>query len=86
MLPVFHINDYPANIHISDLRDSDRIFPGDGICPFQSVIPKLREQGFKGALSIEIFNKGYWEQMDVREILKTSYQKVKAVIDHSITV
>lgn len=86
MLPVFHINDYPSSIHVTELRDSDRIFPGDGVCPFQSVIPKLREQGFKGALSIEIFNKGYWEQMDVREILKTSYQKVKAVIDHSITV
>lgn len=34
VLPVFHINDYPGSRPRTKLKDSDCIFPGDGICPF----------------------------------------------------
>ncbi len=80
-LPVFHINDYPAQPPRKELKDSDRVFPGDGICPFANVLPSLYQSGFRGALSVELFNKGYWETMSAREVLKTSYDKTATIID-----
>lgn len=82
-LPVFHINDYPELPPRTELRDSDRIFPGDGICPFDSVLPLLSDIGFQGGLSVELFNKRYWETMDVKEVLRASYEKTAQVIDRS---
>ena len=81
MLPVFHINDYPVTPPRTELKDADRVFPGDGICPFNELLPLLYDTGFRGALSVELFNKSYWETMDARTVLKTSYEKTAAVID-----
>lgn len=84
MLPVFHINDYPDVPPRTELKDSDRVFPGDGICPFNKILPLLYESGFRGGLSVELFNKRYWETMDVKEVLKKSFEKTAQVIDSSI--
>jgi sugar phosphate isomerase/epimerase len=82
-LHVFHINDYPAFPPQSELTDSDRVFPGDGICPFNEILPLLQDTGFRGALSVELFNRGYWETMDVKAVLKTSYDKTVKVIEQA---
>lgn len=84
-LPVFHINDYPASPAREQLKDSDRVFPGDGICPFRVLIPKLFNAGFRGAFSVELFNKNYWATMDAPTILKTSYEKTYRVINDAMT-
>lgn len=82
-LPVFHINDYPAAPPRTELKDADRVFPGDGICPFQQILPLLYESGFRGSLSIELFNRGYWEKMPIEEVLKQSFEKTARVIDRA---
>lgn len=81
MLPVFHINDYPSQPERAALKDSDRVFPGDGICPFKEVLPVLYQSGFRGSLSVELFNKGYWETMDAKTMLRKSYEKTASVIN-----
>jgi len=86
MFPVFHINDYPAQPARTELNDADRVFPGDGVCPFQDVLPILCQIGFRGGLSVELFNKSYWETMDAKTILKRSYEKTLQVIHNSINV
>jgi sugar phosphate isomerase/epimerase len=83
-LQVFHINDYPAYPPQSELNDSDRVFPGDGICPFNEVLPLLHDIGFRGGLSVELFNRGYWDTMDVKTVLKNSYDKTVKVIEQAI--
>ena len=80
-LPVFHINDYPASIAREQLKDTDRIFPGDGACPFREVLPILYQAGFRGALSLELFHEPYWQQYEVKELLRIGKEKVAAVID-----
>lgn len=84
-LPVFHINDFPAEPDREQLRDSDRIFPGDGTCPFDLLIPKLYHAGFRGGFSIELFNKEYWNTMDVKTILKKSYTKTYKILKESVS-
>lgn len=80
-LPVFHINDYPVSPVRSQLTDTNRIYPGDGICPFHTILPQLYENGFRGALSLELFNPSYWIESDPRKTLKIGYKKIADVID-----
>jgi len=75
-LPLFHINDYPADPVREQLRDEDRVFPGDGICPFNKVIPMLYKNGFRGGFSLELFNKHYWTEMKVKDLLKRGYESI----------
>ncbi|MEO9893866.1 sugar phosphate isomerase/epimerase [Aurantibacter sp.] len=84
-MPVMHINDYPAAPSYEKLKDADRIFPGDGICPFNEVIPKLCEAGFRGGFSVELFNKGYWNTMDAKTLLKTCYEKTHATVEKALS-
>ena len=84
-LPIFHINDFPGNVPREQLNDSDRIFPGDGICPFNELIPKLYMAGFRGAFSVELFNQDYWDEMDVQTILKESHDRTLKVLQESMT-
>ncbi len=83
-MPVFHINDFPSTPPREQLKDADRVFPGDGICPFDLLIPRLYKAGFRGAFSIELFNQGYWDTMDVQTLLKTGYEKIFNVLTKSV--
>lgn len=84
MLPLFHINDYPGNISRESLKDSDRIFPGEGICPFHNVIPLLYQIGFRGAFSVELFNRTYSDAMDVKDLLKQCYHSTSTTIRNNL--
>jgi len=59
---VFHINDYPASPPRAQITDADRVYPGDGVAPLGLILRTLHAAGFRGCLSLELFNKGYWEQ------------------------
>lgn len=83
-LPVIHMNDYPATPAYDQLKDSDRVLPGEGVCPFDAVIPKLYDAGFRGGFSVELFNKGYWETMDAKTLLKHSYEKTYHTVQRAL--
>lgn len=76
----FHWNDWPGDIPREELKDGDRVFPGDGVAPFDLVRSTLREIGFSGTFSLEIFNKGYCEKYSPEELLKLSYEKMKKAV------
>lgn len=75
----FHINDYPAQPPREKIGDADRVFPGDGIAPLETLIPDLYRSGFRGGLSLELFNRDYW-QRDVLDVARTGLEKTKAVV------
>ena len=79
-LKVFHLNDYPADPPRERLRDSDRVYPGDGICPLSDILKTIKESGFVGALSLEIFNQKYWETGDPLSVAKTGYEKIRKIL------
>ena len=79
-LPVFHINDYPVDPPREQLKDSDRVYPGDGICPFNTLIPLFYKSGFRGAFSVELFNEGYCQNNTVAQVLATTIEKTRRVI------
>lgn len=75
-LQVFHMNDYPGNFTREKINDADRVYPGDGICPLGEVLGALFKGGFKGVLSLELFNPNYYKQ-DPFEVMKTGLEKLK---------
>jgi len=79
-LPLFHINDYPAAPPREQLNDRDRVYPGDGICPFDKIIPLLYKGGFRGGFSVELFNEEYCRNKTVEEVLAITLEKTKRVI------
>lgn len=76
-LPLFHINDYPLSLAPSAINDADRVWPGDGDAPLAQVARLLKEIGFDGYLSLELFNPAYW-QTDALSTAKLGLEKSKA--------
>lgn len=76
----FHWNDWPAGIEREQLRDADRVFPGDGVAPFGFIRPTLKQIGFQGTFSLEIFNKKYCETHTPSELLKIAYEKMRKAV------
>jgi len=78
-LHVMHLNDYPQAADSSTLNDGNRIYPGDGAAPLAQILRDLRDNGFRGYLSLELFNKGYWAR-SADENLKTAMEKIRATV------
>ncbi len=76
---VLHVNDYPANPPAHELKDSDRVYPGDGVAPFGDIIRTLRDIDFRGYLSLELFNPEYWKQ-DPLHVAKAGLEKTRSVV------
>jgi 2-keto-myo-inositol isomerase len=76
---VFHMNDYPANPPRESIGDADRVYPGDGVAPLAEILRTMREVGFDGHLSIELFNETYWKQ-DPNEVARTALKKMQAAV------
>jgi sugar phosphate isomerase/epimerase len=82
-LHVMHLNDYPQAADSSTLNDGSRIYPGDGVAPLGQILRDLRDNGFRGYLSLELFNKGYWAK-SADENLKTAMEKIRATVRASM--
>lgn len=78
-MPVFHINDYPADPPLETIGDKDRVFPGDGVCPLVEIIAMLLNHGFTGTFSLELFNPEYW-QREASEVANEGLRKSRAVV------
>ena len=74
----FHVNDYP-DIPRADVKDADRVYPGDGIAPFGTILRQLDDIGYRGMLSLELFNPTYWQQ-DPTLVARTGLEKMRAVV------
>lgn len=82
-IQVFHINDYPADPPREQARDSDRVFPGDGIAPISQILRDLHANGCNAALSLELFNRTYYQQ-DPLTVAKAGLAKMKSAVKKAI--
>lgn len=82
-IEIFHFNDFVANIPREKQTDSDRVYPGDGAAPMKQIITDLYNSGGEKVLSLELFNKSYWEN-DALEVAKTGLRKMKELVNGAI--
>ncbi len=83
VIPCFHVNDYPAQPQRAAVTDADRVYPGDGTAPLKRIFTTLREIGFVGALSLELFNRSYWQQ-DAAEVARTGLVKMQEAVAQAL--
>ena len=76
LIEVFHMNDYPSTIPREQQADKDRVYPGDGVAPVKEILNTLKQMGGTKVLSLELFNRNYWEQ-DEYDVAKTGLKKMK---------
>ncbi|MEO5636271.1 MAG: sugar phosphate isomerase/epimerase, partial [Chitinophagaceae bacterium] len=80
VIDIIHMNDYPANKPVNEQTDADRIYPGDGAAPLKKILQTLKAMGGTKTLSLELFNKAYWEQ-DAMSVARTGLQKMKTLVN-----
>ncbi|MCS6775926.1 MAG: sugar phosphate isomerase/epimerase [Chthonomonadaceae bacterium] len=83
MMPLFHVNDYPAEPGPATITDAHRVYPGDGVAPLQQIFSTLYRCGFRGALSLELFNPEYYKQ-DPLQVARTGLEKTRAAAEAAI--
>ena len=65
----YHIDDAdPAKPALTQ-TDPDRVMPGDGQIDLQAEIKLLKEKGYDGTVSLELFNQDWWNK-DPKETLR----------------
>lgn len=74
-IEVFHMNDFTTKPRLEQ-KDSDRVYPGDGIAPLKEIAATLKAMGGTKFLSLELFNEAYWAQ-DAQEVANTGLMKMK---------
>jgi 2-keto-myo-inositol isomerase len=82
-MQVFHINDYPGDPPREQLNDSHRVFPGDGVAPMNQILRGLYATGFRGALSLELFNREYW-QLDASITARRGLEKMQQAVQQAL--
>jgi 2-keto-myo-inositol isomerase len=79
LIAIFQFSDAPASPAIAELGDEHRVYPGDGILPLPQILKTLKTIGFKGCISLELYNPNYWKQ-DLQKVAETGLRKTMEVI------
>lgn len=80
---VLHMNDYPADPPRETIKDEHRVYPGDGVAPLPVILSTLFRGGFRGVLSLELFNRDYWKQPPA-DVAKRGLQKMQAAVASAV--
>lgn len=76
----YHIDDATPALPPGRQTDPDRVMPGEGPIDLIAELRVLREIGYQGAISLELFQRQLWEQ-DPRDVLRTGYERLQHLLD-----
>lgn len=79
LLLIVHVDDC-EDLPPADLTDQHRVYMGEGVLPLKDMMGVLREKGYSGALSVEIFREEYWKKDPVKISVaaKAAYARMMA--------
>ncbi len=76
----YHVDDAAAEIPAGRQLDADRVMPGDGVIDLAAEVRLLREIGYQGTVSLELFNPSLWQD-DPREVLRLGLERMRQFFD-----
>lgn len=76
----YHIDDAHPDKPMGTQTDPDRVMLGEGQIDLVSEISILKQMGYKGTVSLELFNTDLW-QKDPLEVLKYGIDKMRELLD-----
>jgi sugar phosphate isomerase/epimerase len=74
-----HFND-SAKLAPEDVRDSERLMPGEGVIDLVGFLQTLKRIGYSDGVSVEVFGRGL-KDMPVEEAAALSFRTAKSVFD-----
>lgn len=60
-----------------ELRDEDRLYPGEGVMDLRGFCKVLKDKGYEGALSVELINPKLWETMSPKDMASKAWNSLK---------
>lgn len=79
-IAIFQFADAPGSPAVDQLEDKHRVFPGDGVLPLPDILSDLKQTGYRGCVSLELYNPDYWDR-DLQEVAETGLRKTLEVIE-----
>jgi sugar phosphate isomerase/epimerase len=73
-----HLNDVPAG-DIMQMNDSHRVLPGEGVLPLREALGYLGDNGYEGALSVEVFSPELWD-LPPAEVARRAHEATASVV------
>jgi len=74
----FHLNDV-EDVPKEAITDASRIFPGEGVIPLDEICTRLKQIGFDGPTSIELFRPEYWDWEPLRVAVEARQAALKVL-------
>ena len=76
----YHIDDAAPGIPAGQQTDPDRVMIGDGVIDLAAEMAVLREIGYQGAVSLELFNPELWER-DPLDVLRVGLERMRELVN-----
>jgi len=76
----YHIDDADPHKPVGTQTDPDRVMLGDGPIDLRGEIAVLRQKGYQGTVSLELFNRELWAK-DPREVLKVGIERMRELLE-----
>lgn len=64
---------------LEELRDGDRVLPGEGELPLVDLLTAISRTGYHGPISVEVFHPRYGER-DPAEVSREAYHRAQTVL------
>ena len=79
-IAICHFDDAPAHPPAHAQVDGDRVLPGEGVIPLDRFVSLLRQIGYTGWVSLELFREDLW-QRDPLEVATNGLAKMRSVCE-----
>jgi sugar phosphate isomerase/epimerase len=76
----YHLDDAPATPPREQQMDPDRVLPGEGILDLGREMRWLRDHGYTGTISLELFNPTLWSQSP-DDVLQRGMQWMRELLE-----
>lgn len=80
-IAISHFNDAVESIPRETQRDPDRVLPGDGDLDLVHYCRLLKQIGYDGWLSLELFREDLWQQ-DPLEVAQVGLERMQVIAEH----
>jgi len=77
---IMHFNDSPKNPPREQKHDKDRVYPGDGHLDLARELALLKQIGYDGWLSLELFSEDLWAANPL-EVARVGLDKMRSVAE-----
>ena len=77
LLLIVHVNDCEDR-PLAELTDQHRVYMGEGVIPLGDMLNLLKDKGYAGPMSVEIFREAYWERhpVEISAAAKAAYDRM----------